>query len=192
MRGAQAKAPANAIRLNVTSAQRHCDERRIFSPMTEVDSGYKGYFCFENYWQSGKVWSGIDHAVSVAWWQAQKEPRRRYAHAKNCSVSHAVFPHIDEKLNYIDSRKRVYVPEYHALTLEKGSALIKKYVRAIEEGKCVAIYDFDGPRGADKTPLCEEVTLELLKEKINDATFPFGHGYVVAAILLGIPYESFV
>ena len=51
----------------------------------------------------------------------------------------------------------------------------------------MVIYDFDGPRAPDGTPLCLPVTVELLKQKINDTTFPFGHGYVVAATALGIP-----
>jgi hypothetical protein len=29
--------------------------------MSQFESGYKGYYCFENYWQAGKVKEGIDH-----------------------------------------------------------------------------------------------------------------------------------
>ena len=32
----------------------------------------------------------------------------------------------------------------------------------------------------------EEVTLELLRRKIEDTRFPFGHGYVVAGLLAGV------
>jgi len=42
--------------INVTSAQgKENPNRKAFSPMTEIEGGYKGYYCFENYWQAGKV-----------------------------------------------------------------------------------------------------------------------------------------
>jgi hypothetical protein len=54
----------------------------------------------------------------------------------------------------------------------------------------MVIYDFDGPRDADGNPECLEVTAELLREKINDISFPFGHGYVVASLIANIdPHE---
>ena len=34
-------------------------------------------------------------------------------------------------------------------------------------------------------------TVELLREKLYDARFPFGHGYIVAAELAGIPLEAY-
>ena len=55
----------------------------------------------------------------------------------------------------------------------------------VEDGKNVAVYDFDGPRHPDGKNACLQVTLEMLKEKINDPKFPFGHGYVIAAALKG-------
>jgi len=36
------------------------------------------------------------------------------------------------------------------------------------------------------------VTKEMLKEKLNDPSFPFGHGYVVAAAILGLTPEDYV
>ena len=53
-------------------------------------------------------------------------------------------------------------------------------------GENLIVYDFDGPRTKDGTVTCLEVTPELLKEKIEDTRFPFGHGYVVAASIAGI------
>ena len=38
---------------------------------------------------------------------------------------------------------------------------------------------------------CLEVTEELLIDKINDTRHPFGHGYVVASILAGIPVQNY-
>lgn len=57
--------------------------------------------------------------------------------------------------------------------------------------KRVIIYDFDGPRDEDRAPLCLSLTLELLHEKINDPRHPFGHGYIVGALLADIPLTAY-
>ncbi|MGB0435545.1 MAG: DNA polymerase domain-containing protein, partial [Mycobacterium sp.] len=38
------------------------------------------------------------------------------------------------------------------------------------DGEPIVVYDFDGPRGADREPLCREVTVDLLRAKIADTT----------------------
>ena len=38
---------------------------------------------------------------------------------------------------------------------------------------------------------CLELNEDLLKDKINDLMFPFGHGYVVACALTGIDLSVF-
>ena len=40
-------------------------------------------------------------------------------------------------------------------------------------------------------PYPQDIKFELLKEKINDETHPFGHGYVVAAEVLGVAPELY-
>lgn len=97
------------------------------------------------------------------------------------------------QLGYIDSRKKVYVPEYTKLVEPTPSfRSLRRLVRDGDPGsRPVVIEDFDGPRAADGSPLCLEVTLALLYEKINDSRFPFGHGYCIAAALLGIPVSAF-
>jgi len=61
----------------------------------------------------------------------------------------------------------------------------KKCKKLVYMGKSVVVYDFDGPRNDDGSNTCLEVNLEMLKNKINDVKFPFGHGYIVAAALMG-------
>ena len=66
-------------KVNVTSAQAKKSKYRVaFSPMQPIEGGYKGFDRFESYWQSGKVWEGIPHAVSVGWWKKQNTAKRRY------------------------------------------------------------------------------------------------------------------
>ena len=60
------------------------------------------------------------------------------------------------------------------------------------EKKCITIYDFDGPRLSDGSVTCQKVTLKLLREKLNDSKFPFGHGYVIAAALAGFTPQDYL
>ena len=65
--------PEPHYKLNVTSAQsRNNPERIDFSPMHPVPytSGNKVFFNFEVYWQSGKVFEGIEQDESVRWWHS--------------------------------------------------------------------------------------------------------------------------
>ena len=80
MRGKHAKLKdANSIKINVTSAQAKTNTNRIdFSPMTPVKGGYKGYWNFESYWQSGKVFDNIPQEKTKKWWIDLKQPKRRY------------------------------------------------------------------------------------------------------------------
>jgi len=182
MRGAWAPRPINSIPLNVTSAQSKTSKERLaFSPMTPLEGGYKGYVCFENYWQSGKVYETLDRAKQLTWWRAQTSGKRRYPGSKGALVLHS--DHGDSVMrDYITSRKEVYVPEYNELV--KNSEVLGKW-RDRAKTETIVVYDFDGPRLANGAPTCIPVTRELLIEKINDTTYPYGHGYVVAGLLAG-------
>lgn len=189
MRGKWATCPDGVVKINVTSAQGKANKNRLcFSPMTET--GYKGFHCFENYWQSGKVFEGIKHEESIKWWKALKAPKRRYPKGKGKRVLHATFKqdnqHID--MDYITSRKLVYVPEYYNLV--KDNENTQSWIKRVMNGEDVAIYDFDGPRDNDGGVKCLEATKELLLEKIHYTRTPFGHGYVVAMLLLGLDVEE--
>ena len=69
MRGVWASCPDECTKFNVTSAQAKLNFNRLaFSPMTPIDGGYKGFWNFEHYWQSGKVYEGIAQKTSIEWW----------------------------------------------------------------------------------------------------------------------------
>jgi hypothetical protein len=87
--------------------------RVTFSPMQEIVGGYKGYYCFENYWQSGKVYENIPIITTKKWWKELEQPKRRYPNSKGKKVLYAVFDNDDnlKKMDYITSRKKGYVPE---------------------------------------------------------------------------------
>ena len=92
-------------------------------------------------------------------------------------------------MQWIQSRKEVYVPEYNILV--NGRASTKELQTFVNSGKDIIIYDLDGPKEPDGTPATLEVTLDVLRQKINATDFPFGHGYIVAAMILGIPPKQY-
>tara|TARA_B100001540_G_scaffold66878_1_gene60252 strand:+ start:4912 stop:5571 length:660 start_codon:yes stop_codon:yes gene_type:complete len=191
MRGKWAEVPdeiENYIKVNVTSAQRKNSlYRRDFSPMTLYP--YRGYCCFENFWQSGKRYEGVDDEKVIAWWKKQEKGRRRCVIGKGKKITHAEWEDFDNiKLQYIESRKKIYVPLYEELV--KTREMIIKLNNILDTGVSVIIFDFDGPFQNNK-PIVEEVTLELLENKINDISSPFGHGYVISAILSGIDHLQY-
>lgn len=64
--------------------------------------------------------------------------------------------------------------------------------KQVENGKDIVVYDFDGPRLSNGKVTCLELTVDLLREKINDTSFPFGHGYIVASWFKGIIPEQYI
>ena len=188
LRGARAvPIDANSVKLNVTSAQRTLSlDRRDFSPMTPIEGGYKGYWNYESRWQSGKIFEGIDEKMSKNWWKAQTKPKRRYPKGKGKTILCARFEGYEDigDMDYVTARKTVYVKEYYDLIKDRERTLYWK--KLLEEGQSITIYDFDGPRTDDKGVTCLELNEDLLRDKINDLKFPFGHGYIVGMILSGI------
>ena len=150
--------------------------------MTPIVGGYNGFWNFESYWQSGKVFEGIPRETTLAYWQKLKEPKRRYPGSKGKTVLYAEFD--GEHYGYVDSRKQIYVPKYYDLIKDKAS--LKHYNWLLNNGKNIVVYDFDGPRSANGGVQCLPVSLQLYMDKINDVTFPFGHGYVVAGAIAGL------
>ena len=182
----------NSLKLNVTSAQRTLSlDRRDFSPMTPIEGGYKGYWNYESRWQSGKIFEGIDEKVVKDWWKAQKEPKRRYPKGKGKRILCARFEGYEDRgdMDYVISRKDVYVKEYYDLIKDRDR--VKYWKKMLDEGKSITIYDFDGPRNEDKSVTCLELSVDMLKEKIEDIKFPFGHSYVVGCALAGIDISEF-
>lgn len=188
MRGKWAERPENTEIINVTSAQGKMNINRLtFSPMTEIDGRYKGYYCFENYWQAGKVFEEIEHNISIKWWKELKEGKRRYPKSKGLKV---LYSNYDGKIrDYLQSRQEIYVPEYYNLIKNKQQT--KELRKLVKSGKNIVIYDFDGPRDENGAPICLEITKDLLINKINYEKHPFGHGYIVAAKIAGIKLNDF-
>ena len=212
MRGERAAPPEGYVaeKINVTSAQaKNSVDRITFSPMNGVPytCPHEGTFKmgFEAYWQSLKVIFGLDHAKrKEEFWKVIKKPKRRdpkmkimkngrvAGYKRVMHAKHKRFP--NRELDYVDSRKQVYVPDYYNLIKDAPRFLaLKNMVQSGgDASKVVVVYDFDGPKTTEGDVTCERVTVEMLRERINDTTHPFGHGYVVAAGLAGISPEEYV
>lgn len=187
MRGKWADKPNNCEILNVTSMQRKDSlDRNTFSPMN--NKKYKNFYCFENYWQSGKVIEGVDYEKHYEWWINQQSPKRRYPNSKGKKILYSLFNGIQR--DYITSRKEIYVPEYAELI--KNSERLQFWKNKINSGKNIVVYDFDGPRKEDGSVDCQLVSKDFLINKINDVKFPFGHGYVVSMLLSEIDYKELI
>ena len=201
MRGIRAQTPEKCEKLNVTSAQAKKNEDRIcFSPMhLEEDEKelvqFKGYPNMEAYWQKGKRFQGVDAAKIEDWWKKIKKAKRRYPGSKDKICTHSEFPDYtgEDKLAWVDSRKRVYVPMYKdkIQSQERFKARLQHWKELVNNGVNVAVYDFDGPRDGEGNPIAREVSVEMLRSEINQTSYPFGHGFVVGAMLLNIDFETF-
>ena len=86
-----------------------------------------------------------------------------------------------KRLDYIESRKKIYVPTYSKLL--KQHPLFQKLITMLVEGNNIMLVDLDGP-DVDKYPEGREITKDILDKLIDDPTRPYGHGYVAAGVLL--------
>jgi hypothetical protein len=187
--------------VNVTSQQPKLSVfRRAFSPMHVYGDAYvapdgEAYACYEHYWQSLKHFPGRNHQTDKAWWRRQTQARRRLTGVNPtiCLYASDETRYDGELFGYVESRKAFYVPDYSAKLASCALAQrILRYLRSYLDDECdVIIEDFDGPRCPDGLPQIARVTPALLREKLNDPTMPFGHGYVVAAALLGIELAEY-
>ncbi len=101
-----------------------------------------------------------------------------------------------EQLDYIQSRKKIYCGEYVRLCNVGGTEAalaLQKLKDMLNDGTNLQIIEVDGPDPSltyapydrisknDPGLVIDEPTIRML---INDKRKPFGHGYVIAAMLL--------
>lgn len=201
------EAPRGVKKINVTSVQgKNHPDRLAFSPMTEIPGRFHGFYCFENFWQSGKRFKELGHVGPngevtdkyykyVQKWKSYNEPHRRYPGLPRGIRPYDVcFPDVHKfRLNYTNARIEVYAPLYTSLI--KSQPRLYELIDLYHAGHTLLITDVDGPResvqpdGTYYRPIIG-VTKELLKQKIMDTSAPFGHGYLVAAAIMGIDINT--
>jgi hypothetical protein len=187
MCGEWAPLPEWATTVDAMSEQATQKYRRDFSPMS-LPAFDDEMVCFENAWQSLKEHEHVPWEQSRTWWQKQTTGKRRYPRGKGKRVLWVHFG--GEQLDCVAARKKVYVPEYNEKMRVTES--FRNLRRRVENGEDVVVMDFDGPRTPKGKVACKLLTVELLRDKIEDVTMPFGHGYVVAAGLAGVATADYV
>ena len=151
---------------------------------------------FENYWQYGKMWKKAGHIKDRTdseptneWFRFRKEgyeknigKRRPFPKSKgygNASTSR----YNNKTYDYITSRKKIYVPIY--ANLIRNLPIMKELQKLINNGINILIIDGDGPPKSTY-PEGLPMNIENWNKMINDPIYPFGHGYIVAALLSGL------
>lgn len=145
---------------------------------------------FENDHQFSKAWAKAGHiqvnadgtrSPTAAWYAfrakglALKKGKRRPFPR---SYGPADYAFIDGKeVGYVASRSLKYVPEYGAL-IDK-LPIMDELEKVIRSGQSVMIIDGDGPP-RHLYPHGMDLTLSNWDAMLNNASYPFGHGYVVA------------
>lgn len=119
-----------------------------------------------------------------------------FAHRGKC-IGACRDDHPDERLDYISSRKLIYLPLYIQEVQQQRQ--FKELKERLAGGENLLIMEVDGPHQEsteyyeskydvgpgfieDGTMLCSPENLEIM---LNDAKHPFGHGYCLAMALLG-------
>lgn len=109
---------------------------------------------------------------------------------------------IEEKLGYIESRKKIYLPVYTKCVQDQPQFVELK--SRLERGENLLIIEVDGPHeesmpyykatyGVNDDFITKDmvlVTPEHMKLLLNDEKHPFGHGYCLGMALLDITLED--
>lgn len=100
------------------------------------------------------------------------------------------------KLDYIEARKKIYCSLYEELAPKHPD--FYKLKQILESGKNICIVEVDGPNieWYTDSPIKDNIEGSVLKVDenminflLNDPSHPFGHGYVIAALLSGISFQ---
>jgi hypothetical protein len=97
-----------------------------------------------------------------------------------------------EIIGYIEARKRVYYQKYREIAVK--TALFKKLKKMVDNGTNIQINEVDGPAYYDEYPYnvtqdgSLPMTIEILEGLMNNPRQAFGHGYSLAACLMGIDF----
>jgi hypothetical protein len=163
---------------------------------------------FENYWQAGKIFKELGHVsedgtITEEWFKFRdygynkekgdrhpkgtksKEVKYVGANGKKYYKYYTAISscYMNNVLDYIPSRKLIYAPVYAWLVCKTPAFIELK--KQVDNGLKVQILDFDILPGSHK------ITLEFLKERINDPSTPFGHSYVLSGLLAGITPDQY-
>lgn len=153
---------------------------------------------FERYWQAGKIYQKelIDQNIKpqsskdlvnkfyeernkmyTLSKENKKRRRRKYPKSSHGVPISSIYNGI--VMDYITSRKKVYIPIY--IELIKNTKEYKFLLQRVNSGENIFIV------GPDGWPTYEKEINEItIKEAIDDLKYPFGHELVICGLLKGI------
>lgn len=119
-----------------------------------------------------------------------------YHHRRKCVGSILKSGDSFTKLDYVDARKKIYVPLYQQLAREQP--IYKSLLERLRKGENLLIIEVDGPHQEslkyyqetysvpsdfieNNTMLVNEDNLNIM---LNDTVHPYGHGYCLAEALM--------
>jgi len=146
---------------------------------------------FELYWQANKVYPQLGHAIQrdgewvltdkfFQWrkkWAKETKGKRRLVDKSTGLPAFGYYG--GRQLSYVESRK-YYLRKYCQVI--KNLPAFHVLVNMVRAGQPVMILDGDGPP-LQNYPEGHEVTWEFIDKMYKDPRFPFGHGYIVAAMI---------
>ena len=179
---------------------------------------------FEHFWQCGKVYpchyrNGEIPPEYFTWrkkWYDKTEISQNKAESRHPNTELCYFPGdclffayyengSYQHLNYVEARKKVYAPYYAKLIHNTES--FKWMKKLVDEGKKIALVDFDGfnyysPKAMGKlyesyinkckkkglTPnreLSDYLNIKTMRDAINCSFLQVGHGFVIKMLLQG-------
>lgn len=165
------------------------------TPQSETRELYA--YNIEDGWQCSKVWRFHEEQGMQYWkeWSRRgrfsREARRHRIPAKPNQGGHATNKNIPlyslyegQKMSYLEARKKMYMPWYEELVVHTNAYkdLLNKHLSGVN----LLLLEYDGLH-RDKAEDNVDLTEQKLKELIDDESRPFGHGLVLAAMLLGYP-----
>ncbi len=178
----------------------------LFLGPIELETGEK-VNKFENLWQYSKVYKHLNHIDDDGEpnkkWKLWREKgfnklknnkgirtpvevsrlKKLYKEGKIDNWTPEYSYYNNEKLDYLKSRKEIYIPQYVKLIKNENAFIVLK--EKVKNGENIMIMDLDGP-SLDIYPEGALVTEEFIKCMLNNIDRPFGHGYIIAAELLDI------
>lgn len=95
-----------------------------------------------------------------------------------------------EIVDYIEARKRIYYPKYREIA--KSTKKFRELKKIYEEGGKLQINEVDGPTYCEEYPYnltvdnSIKIDEEILRVLIDNPSQAFGHGYSLAACIMGI------
>lgn len=145
---------------------------------------------FERYWQAGKIYHKelVDNILLNKFYEERdkmyaltkenkNKRRRKYPKASHGVPISSIYNGI--VMDYITSRKKVYVPMY--IELIKNTEEYKLLLQKVNSGENIFIVGPDGWPDYEK-----EINEITIKKAIDNPKYPFGHELVICGLLKGI------